>query len=383
MALSDHIIKEADFSAKDIVSLSDRPNADGMSANALKERFDAGAKKVLMPKVNALIDELLGQNGASGIGLKPIDGLSGYDVQNVLIAMKLLLDTKKSTETVDIELGKKFDKVNAQSLVKSISFAEGTGVFTITKYDGTVETIDTMIEKIPLDVRLDGQEFVLTLSDGTEQRVDISKFLTDTEVKSSDTITLAIENGAIVARIASGSVKLAHLSSEVTSYFDGKTQVVQEIANAVKVSEQNALLSANKAESAKQQAQECQENACQCAMNAAGSEANALDSANNASQSASEAERSAEVAAQAVTDAAIIVSGGTVIMHENGTAYQMKMDDTGLYLQQVQVTKVAPLSLGDEDTGYYVETNTGTYNLRNVESTEEKLDPGEYNFDLL
>lgn len=383
MALSDHKIKEVDFSAKDVVSLSDRPNADGMSANALKERFDAGAKKVLMPKVNELIDELMGQNGASGIGLKPIDGLSGYDVQNVLIAMKLLLDTKKSTETVDIELGKKFDEVNAQSLVKSISFAEGTGVFTITKYDGTVETIDTMIEKIPLDVRLDGQEFVLTLSDGTEQRVDISKFLTDTEVKSSDTITLAIENGAIVACIASGSVKLVHLSSEVTSYFDGKTQAVQEIANAAKVSEQNALLSANKAETAKQQAQECQENACRCATNAAESESNALASANNASKSAIEAEHSAEVAAQAVTDAAIIVSGGTVIMHENGTAYQMKMDDTGLYLQQVQVTKVAPLSLGDEDTGYYVETNTGTYNLRNVESTEEKLDPGEYNFDLL
>lgn len=383
MALSDHKIKEADFSAKDIVSLSDRPNADGMSANALKERFDAGAKKVLMPKVNALIDELMGQNGASGIGIIPIDGLSGYDIQNVLIAMKLLLDTMIPKETANIELGKKFDTVNAQSLVKSIGFTANTGVFTITKYDGTVETIDTMIEKIPLDVRLDGQEFVLTLTDGTEQRVDISKFLTDTEVKSSDTITLAIENGAITARIASGSVKLAHLSSEVTAYFDEKTQAVQEFTNAAKVSEQNALLSANAAEKARQQAQECQENACQCATNAAESESNALERANDANQSASEAAESAEKAQQAVSDAAIIVSGGTVIMHENGTAYMLKMDDTGLYLQQVETTKVAPLSLGDEDTGYYVETNTGTYNLRNVEETEEELDPGEYNFDLL
>ena len=132
----------------------------------------------------------------------------------------------------------------------------------------------------------------------------------------------------------------------------------------------------------KQQAQECQENACQCASNAAESESNALESANDANQSASEAAESAEKAQQAVSDAAIIVSGGTVIMHENGTAYQMKMDDTGLYLQQVETTKVAPLSLGDEDTGYYIETDTGTYNLRNVEETEEELDPGEYNFDI-
>lgn len=289
MALSDHKVKDADFSAKDIVSLSDRPNADGMSAQTLKERFDAGAKKVLMPKVNALIDELISQNGASGIGVIPIDGLSGYDIQNVLIAIKMLLDTKKPTETADIEIGKKFDASEAQSLVKSISFAEGTGIFTITKYDGTTETIDTAIEKVALDVRLDGQQFVLTLADGSEQRVDLSAFLTQTEVKSSDTITLSIENGAITARVTSGSILLSHLNAEVTAYFDAKTQAAVDSAAEAKESEQNALNSSNAAELARQAAQASQQNA-------ATSEANALDSENEAKNAATEAKNAAEEA---------------------------------------------------------------------------------------
>jgi hypothetical protein len=309
MALNEHKVQEADFSAKDIATLSDRPSTDGMGAQALKERFDAGAKKVIAPKINALIDELVSQNGASGIGVVPIDGLSGYDIQNVLIAIKMLLDTKKPTETADIEIGKKFDTAEAQSLVKSISFTEDTGVFTITKYDGTVETIDTVIEKVALNVRLDGQQFVLTLVDGTEQRVDLSAFLTQTEVKSSDTVTLSIEDGAIVARIANGSVKLMHLASEVTQYIDEKEASAAESANAAKVSEENALLSANAAGQAMQTAIECQKNACNCATNASLSESNALSSANNASASERAAEE-AKQAAEKARDEAEAIAGG-------------------------------------------------------------------------
>ena len=43
MALTDYKVKDADFTEKDIASLSDRPSADGMGATALKERFDMGA----------------------------------------------------------------------------------------------------------------------------------------------------------------------------------------------------------------------------------------------------------------------------------------------------------------------------------------------------
>lgn len=309
MALIDHKIKQEEFNDKDIMGLSDRPSADGMSASQLKERFDMGAKKVVTPKINALIDELVSELGASGIGITPIEGLSGYNVQNVLIAIKLLLDTKKPTETADKEIETKFDKTEAQSLVKDVTFDETTGIFTVTRYDGSKHTIDTAIEKVALNVRLEGQQFVLTLVDGTEQRVDLSAFLTQTEVKSSDTITLSIEDGAIIARIATGSVKLAHLSSEVTAYIDAKEKSAADSASAAKVSETNAKNSADEAEASYRAALECQQNACNCASNAALSESNALDSANNASAS-ERAAKEAKEAAEKARDEAENIAGG-------------------------------------------------------------------------
>ena len=172
--INDLKIKDEDFADLDIESLSDRPSADGMSAQKLKERFDAGSKKVVKPKYNQLIEILTSQEGADNIGITPIDGVAGYTVQQILSAIKLLLDDKQSIEQSNKDVEKKFDKTEAQALVREITFSEDSGVFTITKYDGSKQTIDTAIEKVALNVRLDGQQFVLTLVDGTEQRVDLS-----------------------------------------------------------------------------------------------------------------------------------------------------------------------------------------------------------------
>lgn len=56
MAITDKKISII-YPGRDISSLSDRPNADGMSASDLKARFDQLGKEVI-PKLNALIDEL-------------------------------------------------------------------------------------------------------------------------------------------------------------------------------------------------------------------------------------------------------------------------------------------------------------------------------------
>lgn len=294
MALTDYKIKDEDFSAKDIASLSDRPSADGMGANALKERFDAGAKKVIAPKINALIEELASTLGATGIGVTTIDGVAGYNVQSVLIAVKTLLDEKKTIEQSDRELALKFDSANAQGLVQDVQVDLTTGVITVTKYDGSIATFDTALEKVALDVRLDGQQFVLTLADGTEQRVDLSAFLTQTEVANSDTVTLSFENGAIVARVASKSITLSHLADEVTAYIDEKEASASASASNASVSEQNALASATSAEASYRNALACQETACNCASNASLSESNAKASETTALSAAERAEDAAE-----------------------------------------------------------------------------------------
>ena len=297
MGIGDYKVKSEDFSNKDIMGLPDRPSEAGFSAEMLKARFDAGAKNVLAPKLNALIDALLSTEGAANIGAVQIAGVAGYTVQEILAALKVLLDTKQSIEQSNIDVNQKFDKTEAQGLVKEIGFAANTGVFTITKYDGSVQTIDTALEKVALDVRLEGQQFVLTLADGTVQRVDLSAFLTQTELKDSTTIALAEEAGVLVARLLLASVTKDHLAADATAYLEGKESAAAASAAEAGVQAGNALASANSAAASKVLAQECAEDACSCAANAAASESTAGAKANAAALSAASAAQSAASAA--------------------------------------------------------------------------------------
>lgn len=74
MDITDFKIKETDFSGKEITGLPNRPSEAGMSATDLKEMFDAGSKKVIVPKLNALID-YLAASGADGIGVTDGDSV--------------------------------------------------------------------------------------------------------------------------------------------------------------------------------------------------------------------------------------------------------------------------------------------------------------------
>lgn len=70
-----------------VSSLDDKPK---MTAAALKAAFDSNSNQ-LKPAINGIIDDLTGSQGALNIGLTPIDGLSGDNVQSVLQAISLLI----------------------------------------------------------------------------------------------------------------------------------------------------------------------------------------------------------------------------------------------------------------------------------------------------
>ena len=72
MAITDKKISEI-YSGRDIASLSDRPNEDGVQASDLKARFDQLGKEVI-PNFNDLIDEL---NGILTGDASDIDALEG------------------------------------------------------------------------------------------------------------------------------------------------------------------------------------------------------------------------------------------------------------------------------------------------------------------
>ncbi len=87
MALIDRKINDW---SQPVSSLDDKPQ---MTAAALKAAFDSNSNQ-LKPAINGIIDDLTGSQGALNIGLTPIDGLSGGNVQAVLQAVSLLLKNK-------------------------------------------------------------------------------------------------------------------------------------------------------------------------------------------------------------------------------------------------------------------------------------------------
>lgn len=58
MALEDMKIKEKDFIGKDVSSLPVHPSAEGMGAVELQAAFDRAVKEVIVPKFNALLEEM-------------------------------------------------------------------------------------------------------------------------------------------------------------------------------------------------------------------------------------------------------------------------------------------------------------------------------------
>ena len=103
----------------------------------------------------------------------------------------------------------KLPVATANTMVKDVTFNESTGVFTITKLNGTKVTVNTALEKIATNFRYDysTQKLILTLVDGTTQEVDLSALLTQYEFLNSSTIQFTIDSsGKVKASVVNGSI---------------------------------------------------------------------------------------------------------------------------------------------------------------------------------
>lgn len=110
MDITDFKIKETDFSGKEITGLPDRPSEAGMSATDLKEMFDAGSKKVIVPKLNAMID-YLAASGADGIGVTDGDSV---------VMLQALIDTLVRFSTGDA----KYIRINSDNQLETSADGE-------------------------------------------------------------------------------------------------------------------------------------------------------------------------------------------------------------------------------------------------------------------
>lgn len=103
----------------------------------------------------------------------------------------------------------KLDVTTANAMVKDVSFDEATGIFTVTRLNGTTFIIDTKLEKIAVNFRFDEerQALIIILDDGEEQVIDLSALITQYEFLDSDTIGFQVQSdGKIKAIVIDGSI---------------------------------------------------------------------------------------------------------------------------------------------------------------------------------
>lgn len=343
MAMTDHKITENMMENKQVTDAPDQPQG---TAQQNKYLFDRLAKEVIIPAFNALIDSLTSAGGAD-IGVS-VPGVSGTTVKKVLSSMKTLIDDRYTKSQSDANLKNKTDP-----LIKSVGLDPQTGIWTFTKENGQTVTVDTNLEKIALDAKLDSEtkEFVLTLADGTEQRVSLSSFVRFLEFVGSDEIEFATTGNTVKAGIKNGSIAEDKLNPALFSRLDTAVSTAESSAANAQTYAQKAQtqatnaagsavdagIDAHNAETwteggqlmgeggtllpehttgAKEYAQMAQNSAGQ----AASSAANADTSKNAAAESAAAAARSAEEAASAA-------GGGVTSFNGRGGAVKPQEGD--------------------------------------------------------
>lgn len=307
----------------------------------------------------------------------------------------------------------KLDQSTANTMVKDVSFNETTGIFTITKLNGSTLTIDTKLEKIAVNFTYDStkQQIILTLIDGTKQYIDLSALITQYEFLDSNTITFTIgTDGKITANIKNGSVvdemlepnylanitvqagkaqASANASAQSASDSNYDAKLAQSYAiggsgiregeatdNAKYYKEQsnsNASSASTSAASAQNSAASAESSATTAttkAAQAATSATNAANSATTATNKASTASTSASQAATSASNAAASAStAGTKASEASASAAQSKSyavgetDSAKYYYEQAK-------SISEGITGTLKPMGTVTFvNLPSLEST--------------
>lgn len=201
----------------------------------------------------------------------------------------------------------KLDKVSAADMVKSIVLDEDTGIFTVTKFNGAVYTIDTKLEKLAVNYRYDAESQCLhiILDDGTEQAVDLSSLISQFEFHDSDTIYFTVSaDGKVQAAIKKGSVTGEMLEPDYLAGMtiqadraEQKSAEAQEAAARAETSESRAAESGAAAGAYAKQAGESAAGALESKKAAEDSAVSAAGSAEKAAQSEQKASDSAEYAA--------------------------------------------------------------------------------------
>ena len=133
------------------------------------------------------------------------------------------------------------------SLVANVTINTDTGVITVTKKDGTAQSVDTALEKVPAtfefveDIENDKYYLKITNVDGTTSQTEVTNLMNQFTFTSGDIVTFSQSTNGTT--IKAGSVGFNELKSEVKAYIDTKaadTSADKEIVLAAKTEVLNA-----------------------------------------------------------------------------------------------------------------------------------------------
>lgn len=306
MALNNRKILDTDVTTKGVVAA---PNILNGSAQQNKAIFDRLIREIVKERLNALIDDLTAVTAAGELGAS-VEGVTGNTVQAVLSALKAEVDTKAGDAGVMAKLALKADKADTDLHFKAIVFDAATGTFTFTRENGTSVEVDTALEKLAVNFTYDAttEELVLTLADGSTQRISLAALISVFDFVDSSTVAFGVSGGTVTAQVKAGSITDEMLSTALVEYLEGLVSDAESSEIAAGGSAQSAAgaaedseAAASRAESAASQATTAASEAAEDANRADTSAAAAEDSSGAASQAAASAAASAASASGAVT----------------------------------------------------------------------------------
>lgn len=112
----------------------------------------------------------------------------------------------------------KADKSALNTMVKDVTLDTDTGILTVTLQNGTIRTYDLDIEKVVTNFDINDQnQLVLTLADGTQKVIDLTRFVYS--VESTATISMTITDRIMRANIVDGSVTMEKLDAAIQTEF--------------------------------------------------------------------------------------------------------------------------------------------------------------------
>lgn len=256
-----------------ISALDDRPV---MSATELKETFDRACADI-KEAFNGLVEQLASETAGEHIGAN-VESVATKTLQAVLTAFDEAIKDRYTKTEVDT-----FVSEGTNDLVSDFDINLSTGVITVTKKDGTVETYDTALEKVPAKFEIveESEVFYLkiTNTDGTSTKVNVNTLFNEYLFTNSDEISFEVTNDGnskkVVAKLRDNSIGITKLSLDVVSQLEGYVQSASSSANLASNSATSASNSASSASASANTATQKASEASTSATNAKTSETNA------------------------------------------------------------------------------------------------------------